>query len=866
MGTETGDRVGAWQQSSAQLTPKCPDLPPLTTATLHALTALLAFLGVGGSPLSDFAQAAQRWKKIPDRTKAAQALRLGDLKRLSDVVDHACKLGGYVIVTDDLVKKRNTVLAMLRVHFWLDLIRSRTPGFPETGMALPATDQEEATNRRLRAMELMLRAAINESYVDREALIERLRDLRPKEVDKWLRAADGQDILSGIEFQPLIELFVHEIEFPERYARLYEGTPFLKLFPDKRVTLRNFLEDARELRNRLAHHKPITPNQSALLALYFEEVIEPLAQAHAMGLLKADPRGLENDGNGMPAWLDLLHARAAQSELDSAFLKETTGRIKQDTTAILKRTGLVVALSLLIAAGVGATLLMTGGVSIGVSNLQVAVKSVKQEVSADPQKELANLGVPWTREAYFMALVQGDIREARLFAAAGMPLQDPDYAVCQLVQRKSPNFDAILDIIVAAGLNVKIPHQNCQNLREPPESLLTGAVRAANGPAIDSLLARGVRVTRASFTAFEGMNPSDFTTERPAAFTAKYRPLLEAHMSQQAPLPPLDELRARGFDTGSDGVGAAITQHDVEALRLFATLKIPISPEATFENLCGMVDSYGDDLADMLAVLKMMSFDINRPSRACSASAQPALTLLTLAVKSRNDQQTKALLDLGANPTRETIEALQYPFGRIDGRRPDPAYPVKWQPLLEQLMSRRSAAATPVAALSSTPAFDVSHDVAASTSTPVAAQSVPVPDLALSKAQARALAFTDMYLAQWSAPNEQAMTSMASSYATRVEYFGKATTRSDLLIDKLRFASRWPIRSYTTRPGSVVLVCEENGTVCTINSVVEWDCRSPKRNARSAGVSDFVIKVSWGSDGAKIISENGTVVRRTSTQ
>ena len=691
MGIDAGDASGAGRPSPARLTPQIPDLPALGAATLKALTALLGFLGVAGGPLPDFAAATKRWKQIPDRSKAAAALRLGELKRLSDIVDQACRLGSQAMGSDDAIKRRNAALAMLRVHFWLDLIRSRTPGFPDTGLALPPADPEEATNRRLRAIELMLRAAINESYADREALVDRLRDLRPKDVDKWLRAADGQDILSGVEFQPLIELFVHEIEFPERYARLYEGTPFLMLFPDKRVTLRNFLEDARELRNRLAHHKAITPNQSALLALYFQEVIEPLAQAHALGLLKTDPRGLEQDDGGVPKWLEQLHTHAVQLETDSAFIKETTGLIKRDTANLLKLSGLVIALSLLIAAGVGATLLMTGGISIGVSNLQTAVKSVKQEVSADPQKELANLGVTWRWETYFQAVADGKLREARLFAAANMPLHNPDYALCQLIQRKSPNFDAMVDLIIAAGVDIKTSHQNCQNLREPPEPLLTGAVRAGNGPAIDSLLARGVRVTRANFAAFNELNSADYTPARPAAFTAKYRPLLEARLIQQTPLPPAEELRARGFETGPDGVVAAIVQQDIEALRLFATLKTPIRNDAMFEKLCGMVDSYDDSLTNVLGVLKTMGFDINKSSRACSASAQPAVTLLTLAVKSRNDRQTKALMTLGARPTRDTLEALQYPFGRIDGRLPDPAYPTKWQPILDQAIKSGSA-------------------------------------------------------------------------------------------------------------------------------------------------------------------------------
>jgi hypothetical protein len=670
-----------------RLLPAAPDPARLAPFALRGLVGLLHFLGDKGADPIDFAAALARWKALPEKKTGKQAEKLGlkSLDRLAETVETACALGSALPNTTRPEQRRAASIGLLRLLARLDLIRSRKAGLPDPGQAVPLVN-DETGRLHARAIELLVRAAITESYADQALLVERLREWQSKVADKWLNIADDGDVLSGFDLKDLAALFVNVGEFPARYAVFYRNTPFLQLNgTDKRKTLELFLDDACEIRNRIAHHKPLTGNQVALLNLYWDDVAIPMAEAHAHQVHAAvDPAPFVRTDDGLAGWVAELQRHAARTEEDSAFLKETTGLIKEDTSVTRKRVAVVLCLGVLIAIGVGATLFMTGGIRSGVGDLQVAVKSVKQEVSTDPQKELANLGVPWTWETYFQSVADGKVREAKLFAAAGMPLHDPEYAVCQLIQRKSPNFNEMLDLIVTAGLDVKASHPNCQNLRQPPEPLLTGAVRAANGPAVDSLLAHGVRVTRPTFKAFDDMNSSDFTTGRPAAFTSKYRPLLESRISQQSALLPAEELRARGYDIGPTGVISAITQHDVGSLRLFSELKTSFSQDDVFEKLCGMVDSYDDDLSKILVVLRSMGFDINRPSRACSASAQPARTLLTLAIMSRNDRQTRALLNQGAKPTRETIEALQIPFGRMDGRLPDASYPARWQPILEQ--------------------------------------------------------------------------------------------------------------------------------------------------------------------------------------
>lgn len=137
------------------------------------------------------------------------------------------------------------------------------------------------------------------------------------------------------------------------------------------------------------------------------------------------------------------------------------------------------------------------------------------------------------------------------------------------------------------------------------------------------------------------------------------------------------------------------------------------------------------------------------------------------------------------------------------------------------------------------------------------------PRLAVSAAQARAIAYAETYLAQWSAPNDQALAAMARSYAATVDFYGKPVPRAALLAQKRAYALRWPARSYIARPGSVIASCRADGSVCTVAGLVEWDCRSTERNAHAAGVAEFTITVAWSGDGPGIVAESGAVLART---
>jgi hypothetical protein len=55
--------------------------------------------------------------------------------------------------------------------------------------------------------------------------------------------------------------------------------------------------------------------------------------------------------------------------------------------------------------------------------------------------------------------------------------------------------------------------------------------------------------------------------------------------------------------------------------------------------------------------------------------------------------------------------------------------------------------------------------------------------------------------------------------------------------------------------------------MCVINGLVDWDCRSISRGARSAGLADFNVKVAFTPTGiARVLGEAGSVVSRSTPQ
>lgn len=250
--------------------------------------------------------------------------------------------------TDDETGTRNATLARMRLLGWFETIGGRTPALALEPTITEAMS-EDLGRKQVRAVELVVRSLITESYGDQEALIARLREgLSERVVEKWQASADPGDILSGCSFSELASLFVNKDEF-ERYEKLYDDTPFLTLLKQRRRTMQTFLDDIRRIRNVLAHNKRISPIQLSLLDLYYEELISPVQQAHDHGETKVDPEDhLDASKEDMERYVAGIHEDVQDVRDDLAELRAdvmaslgeveaATARIESTTKGIDKK-------------------------------------------------------------------------------------------------------------------------------------------------------------------------------------------------------------------------------------------------------------------------------------------------------------------------------------------------------------------------------------------------------------------------------------------------------------------------------------------------------------------------------------------------
>ncbi len=180
-------------------------------------------------------------------------------------------------------------IALYRVLSWGETIADRL-GLSDPKASVTGEDGQVLSLKRVRAVELILRSLIAETHQGQDALLTYLGDRVPQEtLQKWAKSAEKGNILSGTTFSELASLFIGKEEFP-RYAKLFQDDVYLRLFKDKRETIREYLEDIRRVRNVVAHHKQLSDVQTELLDLYYQDLVTPIQQAKDQGLIATDPK------------------------------------------------------------------------------------------------------------------------------------------------------------------------------------------------------------------------------------------------------------------------------------------------------------------------------------------------------------------------------------------------------------------------------------------------------------------------------------------------------------------------------------------------------------------------------------------------
>ncbi|MGE0191091.1 MAG: STY4199 family HEPN domain-containing protein [Planctomycetota bacterium] len=365
----------------------------LATDTLAPLVArayrkLLEHLGLQAPPGGDLRDALKVWSRAKaERGGKALAAAVG----LSEAELAPFEAAGRDVErtlarraeSDAPADERNAVLALVRELSWLETIEGQL-GVTLVDGDLGAALNVDVGHKQVRALELIVRSLVTESYGSQEALLARLRAaMNEKVVAGWKAKADPGDILSGLTFSELASLFVDKEEFA-RYEGLYEDTPFLTLLKQRRKTIQSFLDDVRRIRNVLAHNKRVTPTQLTLLDLYYEEIVGPVQAAHDQGETRVDPGTYLDVGRDeLERWVGGLEDDVQAVREDLADLRaDLTGRIagvREDTQALRRQATGIDRKLIAIGAGVLAVLVGLFFVLKGGGETKEAVEQAREE-------------------------------------------------------------------------------------------------------------------------------------------------------------------------------------------------------------------------------------------------------------------------------------------------------------------------------------------------------------------------------------------------------------------------------------------------------------------------------------------------------
>jgi hypothetical protein len=141
-----------------------------------------------------------------------------------------------------------------------------------------------------------------------------------------------------------------------------------------------------------------------------------------------------------------------------------------------------------------------------------------------------------------------------------------------------------------------------------------------------------------------------------------------------------------------------------------------------------------------------------------------------------------------------------------------------------------------------------------SDSSVVASEEPPQTSLA-----GRATGLVVALAARWSEPNAATLRALDELYLDKVFYHGKLTPRQAVLQEKLRFAQRWPQRTYKIRPHSITASCNAASEMCRVQGIMDRELANPAANTKSHDVASFDFSISRSGEALKIAAETSSV-------
>ncbi|MCJ2034127.1 hypothetical protein [Methylobacterium sp. J-068] len=140
---------------------------------------------------------------------------------------------------------------------------------------------------------------------------------------------------------------------------------------------------------------------------------------------------------------------------------------------------------------------------------------------------------------------------------------------------------------------------------------------------------------------------------------------------------------------------------------------------------------------------------------------------------------------------------------------------------------------------------------------PVAQSEARFPEWA-----AAATRLTDNYLDSVSSSGDAMVAAAPRFYAERVQFHGRTLSLAALMAEKRRFVRRWPERRYEVQGGATRTACNAPTATCIVRTTFDFRADNAARGARSQGVSELTLTISFAGPRPVIVAESSRVLRR----
>lgn len=91
----------------------------------------------------------------------------------------------------------------------------------------------------------------------------------------------------------------------------------------------------------------------------------------------------------------------------------------------------------------------------------------------------------------------------------------------------------------------------------------------------------------------------------------------------------------------------------------------------------------------------------------------------------------------------------------------------------------------------------------------------------------------------------------------QIDYYGKLTSRDEVLKDKERYVARWPLRSYQMQTETTRISCDDSKSTCQVSGVLNFSHSNPANGKKRSGTASYEFSIRFDANGGRIFYEQG---------